>query len=66
MVFIVGNCVLGGMWLLEEFVCYCVFDLVGDFVLVGVLLLVCVSVLWLSYEMNFWLVDVLLVEFDVW
>ncbi|WP_455733848.1 UDP-3-O-acyl N-acetylglycosamine deacetylase, partial [Burkholderia stabilis] len=63
---IVGNRVLGGMRLPEEFVRHRVLDLVGDLALAGAPLLARVSALRPSHEMNFRLVDALLAAPDAW
>ncbi|WP_175856981.1 UDP-3-O-acyl N-acetylglycosamine deacetylase [Burkholderia anthina] len=63
---IVGNRVLGGMRLPEEFVRHRVLDLVGDLALAGAPLLARVSALRPSHEMNFRLIDALLAAPDAW
>jgi UDP-3-O-[3-hydroxymyristoyl] N-acetylglucosamine deacetylase len=63
---IVGNRVLGGMRLPEEFVRHRVLDLVGDLALAGAPLLARVSALRPSHEMNFRLIDALLTDTDAW
>ncbi|KVN96272.1 UDP-3-O-[3-hydroxymyristoyl] N-acetylglucosamine deacetylase [Burkholderia ubonensis] len=63
---IVGNRVLGGMRLPDEFVRHRVLDLVGDLALAGAPLLARVSAVRPSHEMNFRLVDALLVDTGAW
>jgi UDP-3-O-[3-hydroxymyristoyl] N-acetylglucosamine deacetylase len=63
---IVGNHVLGGMRLPDEFVRHRVLDLVGDLALAGAPLLARVSAWRPSHEMNFRLVDALLADTDAW
>ncbi|MGK8205118.1 UDP-3-O-acyl N-acetylglycosamine deacetylase [Burkholderia cenocepacia] len=63
---IVGNRVLGGMRLPDEFVRHRVLDLVGDLALVGAPLLARVSALRPSHEMNFRLVEALLADKSAW
>lgn len=63
---IVGNRVLGGMRLPDEFVRHRVLDLVGDLALAGAPLLARVSALRPSHEMNFRLVNALLADTDAW
>ncbi|MET3621171.1 UDP-3-O-[3-hydroxymyristoyl] N-acetylglucosamine deacetylase [Burkholderia ambifaria] len=63
---IVGNRVLGGMRLPEEFVRHRVLDLIGDLALAGAPLLARVSALRPSHETNFRLIDALLADTDAW
>ena len=63
---IVGNRVLGGMRLPDEFVRHRVLDLVGDLALAGAPLLARVSALRPSHAMNFRLIDALLADRDAW
>lgn len=63
---IIGNRVLGGMRLPDEFVRHRVLDLVGDLALAGAPLLARVSALRPSHEMNFRLVDALLADTSAW
>ncbi|TCW78819.1 UDP-3-O-[3-hydroxymyristoyl] N-acetylglucosamine deacetylase [Burkholderia sp. SRS-46] len=63
---IVGNRVLGGMRLPDEFVRHRVLDLVGDLALAGAPLLARVSAVRPSHEMNFRLVDALLADAGAW
>lgn len=63
---IVGNRVLGGMRLPDEFVRHRVLDLVGDLALAGAPLLARVTAHRPSHEMNFRLVDALLGTPDAW
>lgn len=63
---IVGNRVLGGMRLPDEFVRHRVLDLVGDLALAGAPLLASVTALRPSHEMNFRLVDALLSRPGAW
>ncbi|WP_296657804.1 UDP-3-O-acyl N-acetylglycosamine deacetylase [Paraburkholderia sp.] len=63
---IVGNRVLGGMRLPDEFVRHRVLDLVGDLALAGAPLLGRVSAQRPSHEMNFRLLAALLAERDAW
>ncbi|MBU9136977.1 UDP-3-O-acyl N-acetylglycosamine deacetylase [Burkholderia multivorans] len=63
---IVGNRVLGGMRLPEEFVRHRVLDLVGDLALAGAPLLARVSAWRPSHEMNFRLLDALLRDTRAW
>lgn len=63
---IVGNRVLGGMRLPDEFVRHRVLDLVGDLALAGAPLLARVNALRPSHEMNFRLVDALLADTSAW
>jgi len=63
---IVGNRVLGGMRLPDEFVRHRVLDLVGDLALAGAPLLARVSALRPSHEMNFRLIDALLTDRNAW
>lgn len=63
---IVGNRVIGGMRLPDEFVRHRVLDLVGDLALAGAPLLARVSALRPSHEMNWRLLSALLAERDAW
>ncbi len=63
---IVGDRVLGGLRLPQEFVRHRVLDLVGDLALAGAPLLARVSALRPSHEMNFRLVETLLANRDAW
>lgn len=63
---IVGNRVLGGMRLPDEFVRHRVLDLVGDLALASAPLLGRVSALRPSHEMNYRLLAALLAERDAW
>jgi UDP-3-O-[3-hydroxymyristoyl] N-acetylglucosamine deacetylase len=63
---IVGNRVLGGMRLPNEFVRHRALDLVGDLALAGAPILGRVSALRPSHEMNFRLVTALLDAPDAW
>lgn len=63
---IVGNRVIGGMRLPDEFVRHRVLDLVGDLALAGAPLLGRVSALRPSHEMNYRLVAALLADRDAW
>lgn len=63
---IVGNHVIGGMRLPDEFVRHRVLDLVGDLALAGAPLLARVSALRPSHEMNWRLLSALLAECDAW
>ncbi|WP_025600691.1 UDP-3-O-acyl N-acetylglycosamine deacetylase [Burkholderia sp. WSM2230] len=63
---IVGNRVIGGMRLPDEFVRHRVLDLVGDLALAGAPLLGRVSALRPSHEMNYRLLAALLAERDAW
>ncbi|MGF6470490.1 UDP-3-O-acyl N-acetylglycosamine deacetylase [Paraburkholderia youngii] len=63
---IVGNRVLGGMRVPDEFVRHRVLDLVGDMAMAGAPLLGRVSALRPSHEMNYRLVAALLADRDAW
>ncbi|WP_430233558.1 UDP-3-O-acyl N-acetylglycosamine deacetylase [Paraburkholderia tropica] len=63
---IVGNRVIGGMRLPDEFVRHRVLDLVGDLALAGAPLLARVSALRPSHEMNWRLLSALLAKSDAW
>jgi UDP-3-O-[3-hydroxymyristoyl] N-acetylglucosamine deacetylase len=63
---IVGNRVLGGMRVPDEFVRHRVLDLVGDMAMAGAPLLGRVSALRPSHEMNYRLVAKLLATSDAW
>jgi UDP-3-O-[3-hydroxymyristoyl] N-acetylglucosamine deacetylase len=63
---IVGNRVLGGMRLPDEFVRHRVLDLVGDLALAGAPLLGRVSALRPSHEMNYRLLSALLADREAW
>jgi UDP-3-O-[3-hydroxymyristoyl] N-acetylglucosamine deacetylase len=63
---IVGNSVLGGLRVPDEFVRHRVLDLVGDLALAGAPLLGRVTALRPSHEMNFRLVAALLAARDAW
>ncbi|WP_434661802.1 UDP-3-O-acyl N-acetylglycosamine deacetylase [Paraburkholderia sp. A3BS-1L] len=63
---IVGNRVIGGMRLPDEFVRHRVLDLVGDLALAGAPLLGRVSALRPSHEMNYRLLSALLADADAW
>ena len=63
---IVGNRVIGGMRLPDEFVRHRVLDLVGDLALAGAPLLGRVSALRPSHEMNYRLLAALLADGDAW
>ncbi|PYE16579.1 UDP-3-O-[3-hydroxymyristoyl] N-acetylglucosamine deacetylase [Paraburkholderia silvatlantica] len=63
---ILGNRVIGGMRLPDEFVRHRVLDLVGDLALAGAPLLGRVSALRPSHEMNYRLVAALLADRDAW
>jgi UDP-3-O-[3-hydroxymyristoyl] N-acetylglucosamine deacetylase len=63
---IVGNRVLGGMRLPDEFVRHRVLDLVGDLALAGAPLLGRVSALRPSHEMNYRLLTALLADGEAW
>ncbi|MGF6414544.1 hypothetical protein OKW37_006279 [Paraburkholderia sp. MM5482-R2] len=62
----VGNRVLGGMRVPDEFVRHRVLDLVGDMAMAGAPLLGRVSALRPSHEMNYRLVAALLADRDAW
>ncbi|MBN3804593.1 UDP-3-O-acyl N-acetylglycosamine deacetylase [Paraburkholderia sp. Ac-20336] len=63
---IVGNRVLGGMRVPDEFVRHRVLDLVGDMAMAGAPLLGRVRALRPSHEMNYRLVAALLADCDAW
>lgn len=63
---IVGNRVIGGMRMQDEFVRHRVLDLVGDLALAGAPLLGRVSALRPSHEMNYRLLSALLADADAW
>ena len=63
---IVGNRVLGGMRVPDEFVRHRVLDLVGDMAMAGAPLLGRVTALRPSHEMNYRLVAELLATRDAW
>lgn len=63
---IVGNRVIGGMRMPDEFVRHRVLDLVGDLALAGAPLLGRVNALRPSHEMNYRLLSALLADTDAW